>query len=111
MNRRQQERLIELNEAYQQEVTRLMEERTEAWPVETKPDQEQEPVPTPLGEEMRGVAPYDVNIKQVANGYIVHVGCQTFVFEKIEKATLYMEKYFNNPEETINEFYSGNLFK
>ena len=22
-----------------------------------------------------------------------------------------VEKYFNNPEETINEFYSGNLFK
>jgi hypothetical protein len=105
MNRRQRERVEELNAAFQNELRSIMEDD----PATTLnvPTERLEPIP----DENMGVAPYNVDIRQVANGFSVNVGCQTFVFEKIEKATLYMEKYFNNPEETINEFYSGNLFK
>jgi hypothetical protein len=56
-------------------------------------------------------ADYRVEITQVNNGFIVNVGCQTFVFGNIETANKYIAMYFENPSETTRKYYEGTLFK
>jgi hypothetical protein len=48
--------------------------------------------------------PYAVTINSCANGYIVSVGCQTFVFN--DRATLLEELrgYLENPQETVTGY-------
>lgn len=56
-------------------------------------------------------AQHMVDIRQVNNGYIVNVGCQTFVFEKLGVAMTYLSMYFEDPEGTERKFRDGTLFK
>jgi hypothetical protein len=57
------------------------------------------------------LAQYDVTIKHVHNGFIVSVGCQTFVFESFDKMTTYMAMYYDDPRGTYEKHYKGELLK
>jgi hypothetical protein len=57
------------------------------------------------------ISPYEINIRQVNNGIIVNIGCQTFVFEDIEKFSKMMIEFYKNPTNSIESFYKGELFK
>ncbi len=111
MNRRQEERLADLNAAYQNEVRNIMEEDTirEAEPMEMVME-----IPTPIDPEEESIgyriSPYNLTIEQVNNGFIVKVGCQTFVFEKFETACKYMTMYYNDVEGTRKKHVNGTLF-
>ena len=115
MNGRTRERLSELNEAYQNEVESIINREAGGdVPVDTEmatksyaPEPASEILPS---EEFKSSAPYEVSIRQVNNGFIVNVGCQTFAFEKFETASKYMAMYFENPSETIHKHYAGTLF-
>lgn len=39
-----------------------------------------------------------VRIHPIDNGYVVTVGCKTFVFETLEKLLDNLSAYYNNPE-------------
>lgn len=41
---------------------------------------------------------YEVIIKKVANGFILHIGCQSFVSETAEKMFKGLGLYFKDPE-------------
>lgn len=41
----------------------------------------------------------DITIRPAANGFIVSVGCQTFVFENVAVLTSEIQRYLSNPEE------------
>ena len=41
----------------------------------------------------------DIRIKPVLNGFIVDVGCQTVVFDDIDKMILELSKYLREPSE------------
>ena len=120
MNRRQEERLADLNTAYQNEVRNIMEEDTirEAEPMEMVMES-----PTPEmcraidpEEEVEKqsweyrISPYNLTIEHASNGFIVRVGCQTFVFEKFETACKYMTMYYNDVEGTRKKHVNGTLF-
>jgi hypothetical protein len=72
MNRRQEERLADLNTAYQNEVRNIMEEDTirEVEPMEMAMES-----PTPIDPEEESIgyriSPYNLTIEQVNNGFIV----------------------------------------
>ena len=116
MNGITRERLSELNEAYQIAVEEIInrEDGVDV-PVDTEMSvklSEPEPASEILpSEEFKSSAPYEVSIRQVNNGFIVNVGCQTFAFEKFETASKYMAMYFENPSETTRKHYEGTLFK
>ncbi len=57
------------------------------------------------------LAPYRININQVHNGFMVEVGCQTFVFESFDKLSKYMKMYFENPKDITDKHIKGELFK
>lgn len=116
MNRRQQERVADLGRAFQEALTDVinmgdqmgMEEVME---MEEPTKSYEEPVPMPIPADLNsGLAPYEVTIRQVNNGFIVNVGCQTFAFESIDKISGYMKEYFTKPSETIEKHYAGKLF-
>ena len=116
MNGITRERLSELNEAYQNEVESIINrEEGKGVPVDTEMSVKlSEPEPelaTLSSEDNQSSAPYEVSIRQVNNGFIVNVGCQTFAFEKFETASKYMAMYFENPSETLHKYYAGTLFK
>jgi hypothetical protein len=46
----------------------------------------------------------DVIITKVANGFIVKVGCQSFVFNKIENVAEELIRYSKNPGEVEKEY-------
>jgi hypothetical protein len=114
MNRRQEERLAELNVAYQNEVRNIMEDDVirEAEPMEMV--MESPTPPTPIGTEEESmqcrISPYNLTIEHVSNGFIIRVGCQTFVFEKFETACKYMTMYYNDVEGTRKKHVNGTLF-
>ena len=115
MNRRTREELEQLDKAYQTERNRILGTDEESDYKMEEPTIGSEPCqPTELDtarvEEQR-VADYRVEITQVNNGFIVNVGCQTFVFEKFETASKYIAMYFENPSETTRKHYDGTLFK
>jgi hypothetical protein len=127
MNRRTREELQSLDEAYQTERNRILENNEELdCDVNDCFEKADEPrliassqhgmepvreVMEPVRAEESRVADYKVEISQVNNGFIVNVGCQTFVFEKFETASKYMDLYFQNPSETTRKHYEGTLFK
>jgi len=109
MNRRQREQVENLGRLFQEAITDVIsmgEEKIDEEMYVGSPTQ-LEPV---LVEEQR-VADYRVEIAQVNNGFVVTVGCQTFVFEKFETASKYIDLYFQNPSETTRKHYEGTLFK
>jgi hypothetical protein len=122
MNRRQVERVEDLGRAFQEAIgdiinmgeEELVEIEDDSEMAMTEPDFRPrlplpEPQPSPAVEHR--VSDYEVSIRQVNNGFVVTVGCQTFVFEKFETASKYMAMYFENPSETIRKHYEGTLFK
>ena len=48
----------------------------------------------------------EITIKKVANGFIVVVGCQTFVFEKAESVAVEFLRYAANPYQIEKEYLS-----
>jgi hypothetical protein len=48
--------------------------------------------------------PYVVTINSCANGYIVSVGCQTFVFQSREQLTQELGRYLEDPQKMIREY-------
>jgi hypothetical protein len=51
-----------------------------------------------------------INIREVNRGYIVEVGCHTFVFETKENLLIKLSQYIDNPQETEKQWSEGNLF-
>lgn len=127
MNRRQVERLEELRNGINSALGDIVEDvyashlRGEQTPNIERAGMEEvmemeepiksyeQPIPMPRN-NTDSLAPYEVTIKQVNNGFIVNVGCQTFVFESIDKISGYMKEYFTKPSETIEKHYAGKLF-
>jgi hypothetical protein len=118
MNRRQQERVADLGRAFQS----ALEEIIDMGEGETRNDREEYEQPMPIEEEYEQPIPmpvdmndklaqYDVNIKHVHNGFIVSVGCQTFVFESFDKLSKYMKIYYEDPRGTYEKHYKGELLK
>ena len=116
MNRRQEERLADLNTAYQNEVRNIMEDDVirEAEPMEAvmeSPGPEMcRPVAIEPESPYKHISPYNLTIEHVSNGFIIRVGCQTFVFEKFETACKYMTMYYNDVEGTRKKHVNGTLF-
>ena len=71
---------------------------------------EEEIRPMPVGLDAK-LAHYDVNIKHVHNGFIVSVGCQTFVFETFDKMAKYMAIYYDDPQGAYEKHYKGEFIK
>ena len=118
MNTRQRERVADLGRAFQS----ALEEIIDMGEGETRNDREEYEQPMPIEEEYEQPIPmpvdmndklaqYDVTIKHVHNGFIVSVGCQTFVFETFDKMAKYMAIYYNDPQGTYEKHYKGELFK
>jgi hypothetical protein len=117
MNRRQRERLEDLGRAFQDAVENIinLEESIlveapafEAYEKEEVCREESIPMPVDMNDKL---AQYDVTIKHVHNGFIVSVGCQTFVFESFDKMTTYMAMYYDDPRGTYEKHYKGELLK
>jgi hypothetical protein len=114
MNRRQEERVADLGRAFQDAVKSIINmgeevsDRTEA----VGREYESEPGPIPMPVDINDkLAQYDVTIKHVHNGFIVSVGCQTFVFESFDKLAKYMAIYYDDPSEVEDKHRKGTLFK
>jgi hypothetical protein len=108
MNRRQRERVEELGRAFQDALTDIINmgeevsDRTEA--VGREYESEPGPIPIDMNDKL---AQYDVTIKHVHNGFIVSVGCQTFVFESFDKLAKYMAIYYDDPSEVEDKHRKG----
>ena len=50
------------------------------------------------------VVPREINIKPVANGYCINIGCQTFVFESLANLLYRIEEYYNDPAKIEDHF-------
>jgi len=48
--------------------------------------------------------PRPIEIKPVANGYTINIGCQTFVFENIASMLFRIEEYYNDPAKIEGHF-------
>jgi hypothetical protein len=48
--------------------------------------------------------PRPIQIKPVANGYTIDIGCQTFVFENIANMLFRIEEYYNDPAKIEGHF-------
>lgn len=121
MTRIERERLEDLGRAFSEALSEIADSTTESGAIAVR---EEEPYGDPTVEpvdirearamvqrEENPLAPYEVNIKQVNNGFIVNVGCQTFAFESFEKLSKYMGMYFENPTEVTSKHWKGELFK
>jgi len=117
MNRRQEERVADLGRAFQEaiadivnlgEPTPIEEPALEVYEREAVCREEPTPFPVDMNDKL---AQYDVTIKHVHNGFIVSVGCQTFVFESFDKMTTYMAMYYDDPRGTYEKHYKGELLK
>ena len=122
MNRRQEERVADLGRAFQDAVKSIInleesilveEPALEAYdrqeyeqPIPIEEEYEQ-PRPMPVVDMNDTLAQYDVTIKHVHNGFIVSVGCQTFVFESFDKLAKYMAIYYDDPSEVEDKHRKG----
>lgn len=132
MNTRQRERVADLGRAFQSALEEIIEMENESMEVYEEEvcredsylnyTREEDPIgragvcqeelPTPMPVDMNAnLAQYDVNIKHVHNGFIVQVGCQTFVFETFDKMAKYMAIYYNDPQGAYEKHYKGELIK
>ena len=48
--------------------------------------------------------PRTIEIKPAANGYIIDIGCQTFVFGSLAGMIFRIEQYYSNPSEIEQYF-------
>lgn len=120
MNTRQRERVADLGRAFQsalEEIIDMEDNDIQEDSYMSYPREEEvcggEPGPTPLRAASMDekLAQYEVNIRQVHNGFIVNVGCQTFAFETFDKLTKYMKMYYEDPQGTYKKHYKGELIK
>ena len=119
MNRREREQLVDLGRAFSEalsdianrEPSTILEREEEPYENRAVEPEEYHQARTMAQREENPLAPYEVNIKQVNNGFIVNVGCQTFAFESFEKLSKYMGMYFENPTEVTSKHWKGELFK
>jgi len=110
MNRRQEERVADIGRAVQNALTDIIDMGEEE-KICVEEAYEEEIRPMPVIDMNDKLAQYDVNIKQVHNGFVVQVGCQTFVFETFDKMAKYMAMYYNDHRGTFEKHYNGELFK
>ena len=101
------EEIIEMEEG---ETRNYREEKYDEEACQEEVCQEECEQPTPLDVHSK-IAQWDVNIKHVHNGFIVQVGCQTFVFEAFDKMAKYMAIYYNDPQGAYTKHYKGELLK
>ena len=114
MNRRQEERVADLGRAFHEavaDIVNLGESAQDEAPALEAYDREEDCRPMPVMDMNDKLAQYDVTIKHVHNGFIVNVGCQTFVFESFDKMTTYMAMYYDDPRGTYEKHYKGELLK
>jgi hypothetical protein len=114
MNTRQRERVADLGRAFQsalEEIIEIGEGDCIREEVEEVCRYEEDPVPMPVVDMNDRLAQWDVNIKHVHNGFIVNVGCQTFVFETFDKLVKYMTMYYEDPRGTFEKHHNGELLK
>ena len=122
MNRRQEERVADLGRAFYEAVadivnlgepTQIEEPALEAYEREEVIEREYEEDcrPMPVVDMNDRLAQWDVNIKHVHNGFIVSVGCQTFVFETFDKMAKYMAIYYNDPRGAFEKHSKGELLQ
>ncbi len=52
---------------------------------------------------------HEVKIKPVLNGFICKVGCQTVVFNNIDKMLVELEEYLKNPKEKEKDYMENSL--
>jgi hypothetical protein len=130
MNRRQEERVEDLGKAFQSALEEIIDmgegetrndrRETSTWrrsirreyeqPIAIEEEYEQ-PIPMPVVDMNDRLAQWDVNIKHVHNGFIVNVGCQTFVFETFDKLVKYMTMYYEDPRGAFEKHHNGELLK
>lgn len=119
MNRVQRERVEDIGRAFTEAVVTVLSDGpeeigSEAYDMEDGPRMESGPTLSP---ELANVSmpndrlvPFHVNIRQMHNGFIVEVGCQTFVFETFEKMSKYLKMYYADPKATMKKHEDGTLF-
>jgi hypothetical protein len=110
MNRRQRERVEDLGRAFQdavESIINLEESILVEEPALEAYDREEDCGPMPVVDMNDKLAQYDVTIKHVHNGFIVSVGCQTFVFESFDKLAKYMAIYYDDPSEVEDKHRKG----
>jgi hypothetical protein len=110
MNRRQRERLEELGRVFHdavESIINLEESILVEEPALEAYDREEDCRPMPVVDMNDKLAQYDVTIKHVHNGFIVSVGCQTFVFESFDKLAKYMAIYYDDPSEVEDKHRKG----
>jgi hypothetical protein len=110
MNRRQRERVEDLGRAFQdavESIINLEESTLVEEPALEAYDREEDCGPMPVVDMNDKLAQYDVTIKHVHNGFIVSVGCQTFVFESFDKLAKYMAIYYDDPSEVEDKHRKG----
>jgi hypothetical protein len=132
MNREQERRIADLTEAVVTEMRNIMsddQEQALEQPmemevsrselregtiamarnvlVESRGELREEPAIRGMNDNL---APYRININQVHNGFMVEVGCQTFVFESFDKLSKYLKMYFEDPNGTETKFHKNELF-
>jgi hypothetical protein len=110
MNRRQRERLEELGRVFHdavESIINLEESILVEEPALEAYDREEDCRPMPVVDMNDKLAQYDVTIKHVHNGFIVSVGCQTFVFESFDKLAKYMAIYYDDPREVEDKHRKG----
>lgn len=121
MTPRQEARLNELNTAYNNEVRSILESGNEpvasmirAEDICDGPTDERSEfigaLPTPMQNPGPNKANYQPEINQVNNGFIVRLGCQSFVFETFDKMYKYLKMYFEDPNGTETKFHKNELF-
>ena len=114
MNRRQEERVADLGRAFQDaiaDIVNLGEPAQDEVPALEAYDREEVCRPMPVVDMNDKLAQYDVTIKHVHNGFIVQVGCQTFVFETFDKMAKYMAIYYDDPRGAFEKHHNGELLK
>lgn len=59
---------------------------------------DEEPMPMMESEYPRRVKAKEINIQPMDHGYVIRVGCQSFVFETAEKMILNLDAYLADPD-------------
>lgn len=113
MNREQERRLEELVDVFKNLISDVIN-LNDPQPFEAEPtleyryQAEERPNFRSMNDDL---AQHEVLIRQVHNGFVVNVGCQTFVFETLYELAKYMTMYFENPKDITEKHTKGELFK
>ena len=112
MHRDQESRLAELGNIFRQEISDVinMHEPTSVRD-EPAPEYRYHTEVQPIRSMNDDLAQHEVQVRQVHNGFVVNVGCQSFVFESFDKLSKYMKMYFENPNDITEKHTKGELFK